>query len=250
MKEQQIQEDQYAYPYHYLPQDIGGDFRQHAYWSWGYRYLGGIHVVKRLCNEEDWSSLLDMGCGDGRFAGDLSRQWPERRILGVDYSVRAINLAKAMNSSEDFTALDILRDSVPEREFDVVTLIEVIEHIPPADLNEFVRRAISLLRPGGRLILTVPHRNARLTDKHFQHFDSTILRDLLSEHLQDLHFQPFDFFSRPLDLWFRLMGRTGKYFLVTWQPLQNAFFRYYIRKCLYGDDESRCMRIACVGRKI
>jgi len=35
----------------------------------------------------------------------------------------------------------------------------------------------------------------------------------------------------------------------TSKPLLDAFFRYYMRHCVYGEDESACSRIACVGWK-
>ena len=249
MKEQEILEEQYAYPYHYLPHSRNGAFHQHAYWSWGFRYLGGMHVAKALCDEVSYFSLLDLGCGDGRFISELSREGTERRLMGVDYSERAIELAKALNPGLDYRVADITSEDLEEHQFDVVTLVEVIEHIPPDDLPRFVERAVSFLRPGGRLVLTVPHRNSPVSDKHFQHFDSQMLRNLLDAHLDNLRFQPFDFFSRTLDLWFRLLGRSGKYFLITWQPLLDAFYNYYISRCLYGQDESKCGRIACVGWK-
>lgn len=250
MKPQEIQEEQYALPYHYLPQINDGDFRQHDYWSWGFRYLGGLHVARTLCDEEDYASLLDLGCGDGRFLSELAKQ-PDKelRLMGVDYSERAISIAKALNPTIDYRHANIISDDVDTEAFDVLTLVEVIEHIPPDELEIFVERAIEKLKPGGRLVLTVPHRNSPTNPKHFQHFDSGMLRELLEGRLEDLKLVPFDFFSRFLDIWFRLLGRTGKYFLVTWQPLLNAFYRYYINNCLLGGDESRCRRIACVGRK-
>jgi len=247
--EQKVQEEQYSFPYHYLPNYADDAFYQHAYWSWGYRYLGGMHVTREICDEEPYGSLLDLGCGDGRFIAELSRSRSDLRLLGVDYSERAIGLASALNPDVDYRASDILQDDLAGEQFDVVTLVEVIEHIPPEDLPLFVQRAVSFLRPGGRLILTVPHRNNPVSSKHFQHFDSRMLSEHLSPHLEDLRYQPFDFFSRKLDLWFRLLGRTGKYFVITWQPLLNAFYDYYIKRCLYGQDESKCGRIACVGWK-
>jgi SAM-dependent methyltransferase len=249
MNKQHIQEEQYSFPYHYLPQAGNGTFHQHAYWSWGYRYLGGMHVVKTLCDEESYDSLLDIGCGDGRFIRELSAIAPTKRLMGVDYSERAIALAKGMNPDLNYRAVDITTNHLDGQQFDVVTLVEVIEHIPPNELPRFIACAVSFLRPGGRLILTVPHRNNPVGFKHFQHFDSQTLQDLLGEHLDDLRFLPFDFFSRKLDIWFRLLGRSGQYFLITWKPLLSAFYNFYINRCVYGDDESKCGRIACIGRK-
>lgn len=248
-EEQKIQEDQYAFPYHYLPYIERNEFHQHAYWSWGFRYLGGMHVVNSICNEESYESLLDLGCGDGRFISNLSRASSTVKLLGVDYSKRAIGFAKAFNPALDYRAVNIMDDDLGGSKFDVVTLIEVLEHIPPEDLPEFVERAVSFLRPGGRLVSTVPHKNKPVSGKHFQHFDSTQLTILLSPYLEDLKFQPFDVPSKFLNIWFRLMGGSGEYFIVTWRPLLSAFYKYYLCRYLFGQDEHKCSRIACVGRK-
>ena len=42
------------------------------------------------------------------------------------------------------------------REFDCVTALAVLEHIPASDQEAFSEACLSVLKPGGRLILTVP----------------------------------------------------------------------------------------------
>ena len=247
--EQRIQEEQYAFPYHYIPRRDQSGFVQHVHWSWGFRYLGGMQVAMELCDAQAYGSLLDLGCGDGRFLREVSIRKPDAELLGVDYSKRAIAMAKSLNPNLSYQAADVLIDNLEGRRFDVVTLIEVIEHIPPEYLEAFISKAVSFIRPGGRLVLTVPHKNARVNDKHFQHFDAAMLRGILDPHLDNLEFRSFDHSSRMLSIWFRFLGRTGKYFLITWKPLMDSFYRYYVKACLSHGDESNCMRIACVGHK-
>jgi 2-polyprenyl-3-methyl-5-hydroxy-6-metoxy-1,4-benzoquinol methylase len=43
--------------------------------------------------------------------------------------------------------------------FDLGVLMEVFEHIPPADCEAFLAGVRRLLKPGGTLLLTVPHAN-------------------------------------------------------------------------------------------
>src|SRR6185503_7537952 len=45
----------------------------------------------------------------------------------------------------------------PDASFDVVTSIEVIEHLHPAIAHRFLQEARRLLKPGGRLIVTTPN---------------------------------------------------------------------------------------------
>ena len=246
--EQKIQEEQYNFPYHYLPSESGGQFGQHAYWSWGFRYLGGLRVARDLCFMENYGSLLDVGCGDGRFIADLYKDYPSIRLKGVDYSEKAVALAKAMNPGLDYAVADIFQDDLGGEKFDVVSLIEVIEHIPPKDLPDFIGCCLSFLKPGGRLVVTVPHKNKTVTDKHFQHFDSQMLRDLLNPQANIEEIKFFDVRNRLLQLWFRLLGGTGNRYLITWQPLLRSFYRFYLKNGLYTNKESYCGRIACMAR--
>lgn len=247
--EQKIQEVQYAFPYHHVPRATTDGFAQHIYWSWGFRYLGGIKAVKDLCESEDYESLLDIGCGDGRFIADLAHHGTNKRLRGVDYSDRAIALAKALHPEGDYIAADISSEDLGGEKFDVVTLIEVLEHIPPPDLPDFVARCASFLRPGGRIVVTVPHKNKPLNPKHFQHFDSDGLRNILRIQFEDIRFRFLDASSRLLQLWLRLLGGRGEHFVVTWGPALQAFYDFYLARGLYADREANCARLACVARK-
>lgn len=116
-----FQESQYSFPYHYIPTYDKGHFLQHLYWSWGFRYLGGIHLVLDTLRKKKFQSLVDIGCGDGRFLRDVKREFPGKRIFGVDYSAHAINLAKALNPDINYICLDISKKNLANKKFDVAT---------------------------------------------------------------------------------------------------------------------------------
>ena len=105
--------------------------------------------------------------------------------MGLDYSTKAINLAKAFNPQLDYRCLNILKEEFVER-FDVVTAIEVLEHIPINELDFFIDRIITSLKPNSTFILTVPHKNVPLEDKHYQHFTSDSLKELLSDKFSQI----------------------------------------------------------------
>lgn len=250
-QEQRIQEEGYSFPYHYVPRWERGRFAQHSYWSWGFRYLGGLQLVLDQLLGMKFGSLVDIGCGDGRFLREAARHHPDVTLLGVDYSEQAIRLAQAMNSHLRYRVQDIVTEPLNGR-FDVVTLIEVLEHIPPPQAPAFVAAVAAALGESGRLVLTVPHRNVPVTPKHFQHFDEQGLRKLLEPHFDDLRFIPFDTLSAKaplLALLERLIGGRGRYWVMTNRRLLSAFFRFYLRRYLYCSGEKTCSRIAVVGRK-
>lgn len=151
-EEQQIQEQQYEYPYHYLPRIEGGRFTQTQYWSWRMHYLGGMRVVLDQLQEWSFESLVDIGCGDGRFLRELHESYPDVVSLGVDYSERSIAMANGMNPQLQYEARNILEDDL-DREYDVATCIEVLEHIPPEECEAFVEAIAETLTDDGRLVL-------------------------------------------------------------------------------------------------
>jgi len=101
-------------------------------------------------------SILDAGCGYGSLVAFLRSQGYSR-VEGIDISVEHIELAAALGI-EGVKQADIFEflEGVSEK-YDVVTLIEVLEHqtvIEGLYLLYLVWRA---LRPGGRVIITVPN---------------------------------------------------------------------------------------------
>jgi len=241
------QESQYAFPYHYIPSFENGHFCQHLYWSWGFRYLGGTELVLSILAEEPFESLADIGCGDGRFLREVSIRFPGKTLVGIDYSARAINLARAMNPDLNYECLDICSERAVNQNFDVVTLVEVLEHIPVESVNDFVYSLASCQKPGSRLILTVPHKNKPVQVKHYQHFDSATLRKVVEPYYEVEHIVFFDkmthIFSRLIS---GLLGNS--FFILNNRVLLDALFNIYRRYFLVC-NEARCGRMCLVGRK-
>ena len=93
--------------------------------------------------------LLDLGCAAGYFL-EMARAdgW---RIAGVEL---AQDMAKRASDSLGIQIASSL-DLLAERDFDAITLWEVIEHLPHP--VEELRRLYERLRPGGLLMLSTPN---------------------------------------------------------------------------------------------
>lgn len=104
----------------------------------------------------DCKRLLDLGCGPGTFLGNLKR--PVESALGLDLAEPQIAYAREHYARPgfEFRVADV-RDAALEQGFDTAVSIEVIEHLPPAEVGGFLRDAYAVLRPGGHLILTTPN---------------------------------------------------------------------------------------------
>ena len=100
---------------------------------------------------------LDFGCG----AGGLLKFLSARKTLSVSGRARPVEVtghdvgsyADLLRTRDGFRILnlDAIRD-LPDHQFDVISLIEVIEHIEYPD--PVIALAARLLRPGGLLLLT------------------------------------------------------------------------------------------------
>lgn len=109
------------------------------------------------------SRVLDVGCNCGQLAVNLTRDLG-CEVVGVDIVLDFIRHCKVHKKEWGaFYCLDFSRVSVRQlpacglhyQSFDVVTALEVIEHA--IDIRGFLERAVFVLKPGGRLIVTTPH---------------------------------------------------------------------------------------------
>jgi SAM-dependent methyltransferase len=96
--------------------------------------------------------ILDAGCGTGGML-DLYRSWPDVEATGLDFAADALRFSRERGHARlvagDLTALPFRSAS-----FDVVTALDVIEHVPEDAAG--VREIARVLRPGGILVASVP----------------------------------------------------------------------------------------------
>ena len=186
----QQQDSQYLFPYHYLPAMRNGAYRQFESLVWGMEYLSYVEYVVDRLEAVAPVSLVDIGCGDGRVTREMARRLAPAggaaglRLLGIDFSEKAIALARALNPECHFETVDILHDSAGGAPFAAATLIEVLEHIPVADTGTFIGAIRQTLSDRGHLVLTVPTTARPVNAKHFQHFDEHRLEQLLARDFE------------------------------------------------------------------
>ena len=103
----------------------------------------------------DGKSALDVGCGAGLLAEPLARLGAS--VTGVDAAPELVAAAKA-HSIQSALLIDYRAGEVAEVEekFDVVTALEVIEHV--ADPRAFLSTVASKVADDGLLILSTPNK--------------------------------------------------------------------------------------------
>lgn len=175
---QQIQENQYGFPYHYL--DLGSEEYKYI---WNVEPLQKLKKVIELLIEFNVKSVLDAGCGDGRFAYELGDT--TIKYLGVDFSESAIRFANAFNPSKRFLISDLSTMNLSHK-FEAIVLIETLEHIPLQSVRSLIQNLKRHLTKEGILIVTVPSVNLPIQNKHYQHFSPKSLRSTLKSHFEDV----------------------------------------------------------------
>ena len=103
-------------------------------------------------------SLLDVGSGRGVFLFPFLREFPWVEATSLDVLPRRVELMNVLRDGGVGTLRALCRDicswDAPAGSFDVVTLLEVLEHIP--DVEAAVRAAVRLARR--YVIVTVPSK--------------------------------------------------------------------------------------------
>jgi SAM-dependent methyltransferase len=124
--------------------------------------------------------VLDLGCGAGRFVAALrdARADP----VGVEIAEAALERARAVAPGADLRLLEA-DGSVPleHGSVDLVWCSEVLEHV--ADGTHLLQEARRVLRPGGRILVTVPyHGRAKAVAIALARFDAHF--DPQGQHLR------------------------------------------------------------------
>ncbi|MDQ6777508.1 MAG: class I SAM-dependent methyltransferase [Actinomycetota bacterium] len=126
----------------------------------GPQYEGVLEYKVRLRAGE---ALLDIGAGRGELVVAAAARGA--RAVGVEYSSTAVELsAKTLAVHGDPAGASvILADAralpMPDNEFDIVTMLDVIEHLTPGEQADVLGQARRVLRPGGRIhVHTAPNR--------------------------------------------------------------------------------------------
>jgi len=128
-----------------------------------------LKIFKKFINPN--MDILDVGCNEGSFlkvAQDFGY-----KILGLEPNDRLLNYAKSCNLP---VIQGTIEDFKTEKNFDVITLFNVLEHLKEPTAT--IRKIDSLLSPGGYLVLELPNIDSYLAKKLKENWEMITIEHL------------------------------------------------------------------------
>lgn len=119
----------------------------HKRLAWAIKMIGKDPTSKNI-------TILDAGCGNGILLQRLS-QAGYRKLNGIDFNehVTSINVAHAQ-----FKCGDLEETGYQDNQFDVIAILDVLEHIP--DPTKVILELKRILKPSGILLASLPTEHA------------------------------------------------------------------------------------------
>ena len=136
---------------------VGGDedfyeilHESYGYPGWRWDYSAALQILKDVAGP-----LLDVGAGTGVFLTALDRRCQPWAAEGSD------RMREILRAQGIAVLPDLLAAAEEKRQyFAAITMFQVLEHI--ANFRPMLAACRTLLRPGGRLVITVPDGDAML----------------------------------------------------------------------------------------
>lgn len=131
------------------------------------------HYDRFLPNDRA-ARILDFGCGAGRMLEWLRDARGFTQIQGVDVDPGQVAFSRSLGLTvvESAEPASWLHSQDP---FDLIFLIDVLEHLPSETASITLQSIVRLLKPGGRLIVRVPNANGAFATR-YRYQDPTHVR--------------------------------------------------------------------------
>lgn len=119
------------------------------------RFREVLNILKRHNVISKVKVLVDLGCNDGKLTMEMARLLRPEEIYCIDIDENALNIARSRGLKTYKADLSSDRLPIQDGSADLVTALEVIEHLVNPD--NMLREAYRILRNHGYLLITTPN---------------------------------------------------------------------------------------------
>lgn len=141
--------------------------------------MARVHKTIGFLRSVQFDSLLDIGSGRGVFLLPFMNDFPWVRVTSADILPHRVQFLQDLKTGgiSQLTAMkaDITTITLPENSFDIVTMLEVLEHI--SQVEKAIENAIRIARK--HVVVTVPNKPDN-NPEHIHLLTKKILTDLFS----------------------------------------------------------------------
>jgi len=112
----------------------------------------------KVANLHTGQRVLDLGCGRGELALHCARSGAQ--VWGLDYAPEALKLTRQLPQIPNLAFQQTDAQTLPfgSTQFDVIFMLDVVEHLTPHQLDRTLQEVNRTLKPSGRLIIhTMPN---------------------------------------------------------------------------------------------
>lgn len=171
-------------------------------------------IIKNLDNH---SKILDVGCGKGELLKVLEDYHKTFNLYGIEIDKTTYNLAKKKLKKTKIInkdALTALKNF--ENYFDVIFLIDVLEHIDENKIFLFLSLVYKSLKKNGSLVLRVPNAESVFTGSYMRYIDPThtisFTKESLTAILLDNNFKDIKIRGQRFpNFWFSFLFRLPRF---------------------------------------
>lgn len=137
------------------------DYFEHSgFWNFGFR-ITGTESPRQACENlmerlltlsgERHGTVLDVACGNGATTAHLTKHFAPERITAINFSSRQMARAVERAPGCRFVVMDATTLGFAANSFDLLICVEAAFHFHTRD--SFLREAVRVLKPQGRLVL-------------------------------------------------------------------------------------------------
>lgn len=152
-----------------------------------YAALRDLRKIYKRIEIGDGGPLVDFGCGNGRYAAQLSKSFPNREIIAVDFQAEP---PPGLDGAKQIRYLKVEEYLASGISASFVMLRHVLEHsLSPAEL---IQKIVGTVQSGAWIYIEVPNIESRLftltrmkwvglyLPRHIHHFSKSSLTQILN----------------------------------------------------------------------